>query len=244
MNTNIMTKKESIVLVNIMFYLLTITFVTGALLFFVMLDFGHSMLRSFILSVTIGISLPTALFVLFVSIYSLVASKISALFHKYYYTLPLIGLEKSSFAIINLQTKFSIFLRDASIVVVIFYLLSLLPFSNTIEFIYIILKITLPISILLVIGTTALDGIYIYFRCLFEIVFQLFKAKVLNPLQKSKFNNIFIFLKSICMELTYRPKHLKKWSLVSGFIETLTHPIARRGKEFAHKALNFMYPLF
>lgn len=237
MNTNIMTKKESIVLINFMFYLLTITFVAGALLFFVMLDFGHSMLRSFILSVTIGISLPTALFVLFVSIYSLVASKISALFHKYYYTMPLIGLEKSSFAIINWQTKFFIFLRDASIVVVIFYLLSLLPFSNTIEFIYIILKMTLLFSVLIVIGATALNGIYIYFRCLFEIVFQLFEQKKLDTLLKSKFNNILIFIKRIYADLTYQPKRLKKRPLVSGFIETLTHSIAKKGAHYVRKAI-------
>lgn len=236
MYKSIMTRKESVILVNFMFYLLTVTFVCATLLFFALLGFGHSLPRSFILSLAIGVSLPTTLFVLFITIYSLVASETNAFFHKH--SLPLIGLEKSSFAIVNLQIKFFTFLRNASIVTAIFYVLSLLPISNSIAFIPILLKITLMSSILLVIGVMAIDGIYIYSRCLFEIILQFFKDKHLNTLLKSKFNNILTFFDRIRAELAYEPKHLKQQPSVSDFISSLTYSIAKRRKRlYIHKPI-------
>lgn len=236
MNTNIMTKKEAIYIVNFMFYLFNVTFISAPIIFCILLYFGNSMFNSFAVSLALGVSLPTALFSLFVAIYPLVASKVRALFHKY--SLPLIGLEKSSFAIIKLQNKFFTFLRNASISTIIFYILSILPYGKSAEFIYILTRLTLLFSIILLVVGMAIDGIYIYFRCLFEIIHQFYKSKNLDILLKSKFDDIMKRFDQIHADMLYEPKRLSQEKpSVSDSIWLLKHSIARRGQHRIRKTM-------
>ena len=226
MKKNTMTKNEAIILVNVIFFLFNCTFILSVLFFSAMLNANYYMLHSVIVSLTVGVSLPTALLVIFIRLYSLVAiaPKVKNLFTKY--SLPLIGLEKCSLEIVRLQDKFFTFLTQASIVMVVFYILSILPLSKSIEFVYIIIRLMLLCSIILMVGVMALDGLYIYFRCLFELIFKFYKEKNIDALLKTKFDNILTLFKKVYANVTYKPKRLKKHPYVSNLIFLLTPSIA------------------
>ena len=90
----------------------------------------------------------------------------------------------------------------------------------------------LLLSILLVTAVTAIDGFYVYFKCLFELLFRFCESKNIDILLKNKLDNILAFCRKMYADITYKPKRLTKKPSVSNLILLLTPSIVGKREQY------------
>lgn len=179
-----MTKKDAQLFTSFMFYLFTLVLTSFVFAFPIMAYLSYPLLAILLSLLFVGFALPSFMMVMLQKCYWLVSSWVSNLFQEY--SLPLIGQEQMHKTICTLQTKIFIPLRNVSAFIVICYVMLILTPSSTFGLLSTFLEILLQFTCWSIATLMAINGIFTYSVCLFEIIVQLSSYK--RPKRAQKFS--------------------------------------------------------
>lgn len=188
-----MTKKDAQLFSSLMFYAFTLLLTSSVFMFPIMVYLNHFSLAAFWTLLSISVAMLSIIMIMLQECYWLISERISRLFQKY--SLPLIGQEQSHKIICILQIKLFDPLRDISFFIVACYGMLNLISSSSLKFFSIFFEFLLHLSCWSIVILMAIDGLFIYSVCLFEIMIHL-AQKGAKKSQKFNLKTMYANLKA------------------------------------------------